>query len=65
MVFERIVETFRFNYEYEIEYGYDFSDLGSLVQITNCHTSLVSGVSLSAGKQREAVRSRVLEMRLI
>ena len=61
VVFERIVETFRFNYEYEIE----FSDLGSLVQISACHTSLVSRVSLSAGKQQKKRDLEFFEMRLI
>ena len=47
---------FRFDYEYKIEYEYDFSNLVCVVKISACHTNLVSWVSLSAGKQREKTR---------
>ena len=58
-----LIGTFRFDYEYEIEFEYDFSNLVCVVQITACHTNLVSRVLLSAGKQQERVR--VLKMLLI
>ena len=39
-----------------IEYEYEFSNLVCLVSILTCHTSLVSGVYLSADKQWEGAR---------
>ena len=53
-IFTQWYEGFiRFDYEYQIEYEYDVSDLVFLVWVTDGHTNPVFEVSLCAGKQRE------------
>ena len=42
--------TFRSNYEDEIEYEDDFSNLVSLLKIIACYTKLVPKASFSTGK---------------
>ena len=56
VLFSTLLGTLRFDYEYEIEYKYDFSNLVCVVLITACHTNLFLGsphLLVKNGKERE------------
>ena len=50
------IETFRSEYDYEIEYENDFSNLVLMLSIITFHANLVPIVSFSTGQQQGGVR---------
>ena len=51
------VETFRLEYEYKIEYEYDFSSLVRRVYINTSNTNLVPRDSFSTGQKQGGARA--------